>query len=57
VAVVFIEAKDPRDGATIVLKCWTRREALAAVQRFHGECLEGIKVTDSNGTLIPEFDL
>jgi hypothetical protein len=55
--VIFVEAKDPRDGATIVLKCWTRGEALAAVQRFRVECLEGIKVTDNNGTSIPETDL
>jgi hypothetical protein len=53
VAVVFVEAKDPRDGATIVLKCWTRREALAAVQSFRAEGLKSIKVTDGNGTLIP----
>jgi hypothetical protein len=57
VAVVFVEAKDPRDGASIVLKCWTRGEALAAVKRFRAECLESIKATDSNGTLIPEIDL
>ena len=54
---VFVEAKDPRDGATIVLKCWTRGETLAAVKRFSAECLEGIKITDSNGTLIPKIDL
>jgi hypothetical protein len=57
VAVVFVEAKDPCDGASIVLKCWTRGEALAAVKRFRAECLEGIKVTDGNGTLVPEIDL
>jgi hypothetical protein len=54
---VFVEAKDPGDGATIVLKCWTRGEALAAVQRFRAECLESIKVSDNNGTSIPEVDL
>jgi hypothetical protein len=57
VAVVFVEAKDPSDGAIVVLKCWTRGEALAAVQRFRAECLEGIKATDITGTLIPETDL
>jgi hypothetical protein len=55
--VVFVEAKDPSDGATVVLKCWTRREALVAVKRFRAECLEGIKATDINGTLLPEMDL
>jgi len=54
---VFVEAKNPRDGATIVLKCWTLGEALAAVKRFRAECLEGIKATDSNGALIREIDL
>ena len=54
---VFVEAKDPCDGATIVLKCWTQGEVLAAVNRFRAECLEDIKATDSNGTLIPEIDL
>ena len=56
-AIVFVEANDPHDGATVVLKCWTRGEALAAVKRFQTECLEGIRVTDSKGTLIPEVDL
>jgi hypothetical protein len=55
--VVFVEAKDPSDGATIVLKCWTRGEALAAVKRFRAECLGGIKASDINGTPIPEIDL
>jgi hypothetical protein len=55
--LVIVEAKDPSDGATVVLKCWTREEALAAVKCFRAECLEGIKATDINGTLIPETDL
>ena len=55
--VIFVEAKDPNDGATVVLKCWTREEAVGAVQRFRAECLEGIRVTDNNGTSIPEIDL
>jgi hypothetical protein len=55
--VVFVEAKDPSDGATVVLKCWTRGEVLATVKCFRAECLEGIKATDINGTLIPEIDL
>jgi hypothetical protein len=57
VAVVFIEAKDPSDGATVVVKCWTRGEALAALKRFRGECLDDIKIIDINGTTIPEIDL
>jgi hypothetical protein len=57
VAVVFIEAKDPSDGATVVVKCWTRGEAVAAMKRFRRECLDDIKVTDINGTPIPEIDL
>jgi hypothetical protein len=55
--VVFVEAKDPSDGATIVLKCWSRGEVLAALKRFRQERLEGIKATDINGTRIPEIEL
>ena len=54
--IVFVEARDPSDGATIVLKCSTRGDALAAVKRFRLECLEAIKATDINGTRIPEID-
>ena len=56
-AVVFVEARDPRDGAIVVLKCWTRAEAVAAVKRFRLQRLEGVKITDTNGTLVPEIDL
>jgi len=57
VAVVFIEAKDPSDGATVVVKCWTRGDALAALKRFREEGLDDIKIIDINGTPIPEIDL
>jgi hypothetical protein len=53
----FFEAKDPQDGAAVVLKCWTRGEALAALKRFRAECLEEIKITNTSGTAIPEADL
>jgi hypothetical protein len=55
--VIFVEAKDPSDGATIVLKCWTRGEALAALKRFRAERLQGIRIIDNSGTPIPEIDL
>jgi len=54
---VFIEAKDPSDGATVVVKCWTRGDALAALKRVRGEGLDDIKIIDINGTPIPEIDL
>jgi hypothetical protein len=54
---VVVEAQDPCDGATILVVCWTREEALAVVRRFHVEHLTGMKITDGKGTLIPEIDL
>ncbi len=54
---MFIEAKDPSDGATVVVKCWTRGDALAALKRFREEGLDDIKIIDINGTPIPEIDL
>ena len=55
--IVFVEAKDPGDGATVVVECRTREEALAAIQRFRAERLEGIRVTDRQGTIVPGIDI
>jgi hypothetical protein len=48
----IVEAKDPGDGATILVACLTRGEALAAVANCVREGQAIIRVTDRKGTLV-----
>jgi hypothetical protein len=52
-AVKFIvEARDPRNGATILVVCLTQGEAMAAVAKCVREGHEIMGVTDRKGTLV-----
>jgi hypothetical protein len=51
---LFVKARDPSDGATVMVICLTSREALGAVQILRQECFESIGITDSRGTAVFE---
>jgi len=54
---LVVKARDPSDGATVMVISLTRREALGAVQILRQERFESIGITDSRGTAVFESDL
>ena len=54
---LVVKARDPRDGATVMVICLTRREAMGAVQILRQERFESIAITDNRGTAVFESAL
>jgi hypothetical protein len=50
--IFVVEARDPNDGATIMVVCRTRAEAVAAVAGFVRAGHQITKVTDRAGTIV-----
>jgi len=50
--ILVVEARDPNDGATILVVCRTRAEAVAAVAGFVRAGHQITKVTDRTGTIV-----
>jgi hypothetical protein len=50
--IFVVEARDPNDGATVMVVCRTRAEAVAAVTGFLRAGHQITKVTDRNGTIV-----
>ena len=50
--ILVVEARDPNDGATIMVVCRTRAEAVAAVAGFVRAGHQITKVTDRTGTIV-----
>jgi hypothetical protein len=53
---LVVKARDPGDGATIMVICPSGREALA-LEHLRQERLEIIGITDRQGTVVSESDL
>ena len=50
--ILVVEARDPNDGATIMVVCRTRAEAAAALAGFLRAGHQITKVTDRTGTIV-----
>ena len=54
---LVVKARDPKDGATVMVTCPSGREALAMLEHLRQECLKIIGITDRQGAVVSESDL
>jgi hypothetical protein len=54
---LVVKARDPSDGATVMVICPSSREALATLKHLRQERLEIIGITDRQGAVVSESDL
>jgi hypothetical protein len=54
---LVVKARDPSDGATVMVICPSGREALATLEHLRQERLEIMGITDRQGAIVSESDL
>jgi fructoselysine-6-P-deglycase FrlB-like protein len=54
---LVVKARDPKDGAAVLVICPSGREALATLEHLRQERLKIIGITDRQGTVVSESDL
>jgi hypothetical protein len=54
---LIVKARDPGDGATVMVICPSGRKALATLEHLRQERLEIVGITDRQGTVVSESDL
>jgi hypothetical protein len=54
---IFVEAKDPRDGGSVMVVCVSAEQALAAMAELRLEGLADISAKDERGNPILEDEL